>query len=81
MSQTKYVHEAVSNVKNYVQEKELGQPWQKKAPTPFAKDYRPEIDIFARVGPMMEHTSSPKLECFNGWWSSDKLTSLQKCRC
>ena len=45
MSPSKYVQEAVKNVKDYLQEKEPGRPWLEKAPTPFAKDYRPEIDI------------------------------------
>jgi alpha-L-fucosidase len=33
-----------------MQEKEPGRPWLKKAPTSFAKDYRPEIDIFPELG-------------------------------
>jgi hypothetical protein len=38
MSPSKYVQEAVKNVKNYLQEsqeKEPGRPWLKKAPMPF----------------------------------------------
>jgi hypothetical protein len=50
MSPSKYVQEAVKNVKNYLQEKEPGRPWPKKAPTPFSKDYRPEIDISPELG-------------------------------
>jgi hypothetical protein len=50
MSPSKYVQEAVKNVKNYLQEKEPGRPWLKKAPTPFSKDYRPEIDIPPELG-------------------------------
>jgi hypothetical protein len=50
MSPSKYVQEAVKNVKNYLQEKEPGRPWLKKAPTPFSKDYRPEIDISPKLG-------------------------------
>jgi hypothetical protein len=41
MSPSNYVQEAVRNVKQYLQEKEPGRPWLKKAPTPFSKDYRP----------------------------------------
>jgi hypothetical protein len=51
MSPSKYVQEAVRNVKNFLQEKEPGRVWQKKAPTPFANDYRPEIDISPELGP------------------------------
>jgi hypothetical protein len=50
MSPSKYVQEAVKNVKNYLQEKEPGRPWPKKAPTPFVKDYKPEIDISPELG-------------------------------
>jgi hypothetical protein len=50
MSPSKYVQEAVENVKNYLQEKEPGRPWLKKAPTPFSKDYRPEINILPELG-------------------------------
>ena len=50
MLPSKYVQEAVKNVKNYLQEKEPGRPWLEKAPTPFSKDYRPEIDISPRLG-------------------------------
>jgi hypothetical protein len=50
MSPSKYVQEAVKNVKSYLQEKEPGRPWPKKAPTPFAKDYRPEMDISPTLG-------------------------------
>jgi hypothetical protein len=45
MSPSKYVQKAVKNVKDCLQEKEPGCPWLKKAPAPFAKDYRPEIDL------------------------------------
>ena len=48
MSLSKYMQEAVKNVKNYFQEKESGRPWLKKAPTPFAKDYRLEINILPK---------------------------------
>ena len=51
MSPSKYVQEAVKNVKNYLQEKEPGRPWLKRAPTPFAKDYRPEVDLSPELGP------------------------------
>jgi hypothetical protein len=50
MSPSKYVLEAVKNVKDYLQEKEPGRPWLKKAPTPFVKDYRPEINISPELG-------------------------------
>jgi hypothetical protein len=50
MSPSKYMQEAVKNVKNYLQEKEPGRPWLKKVPTPFSKDYRPEIDISPELG-------------------------------
>jgi hypothetical protein len=50
MSPSKYVQEAVKNVKKYLQEKKPGRPWLKIAPTPFAKDYRPEIDISPELG-------------------------------
>ena len=50
MSPSKYAQEAVKNVKSYLQEKEPGRPWPKKAPTPFAKDYRPEMDISSTLG-------------------------------
>jgi hypothetical protein len=50
MSPSKYMQEAVKNVKSYLQEKEPGRPWLKKAPTPFAKDYRLEIDISPKLG-------------------------------
>jgi hypothetical protein len=49
MCSSKYVQEAVSNVKKYLQEKESGQPWLKKASTLFAKGYRPEIDILPEL--------------------------------
>ncbi len=50
MSPSKYVQEAVKNVKNYLQEKEPGRPWPKHAATPFAKDYKPEIDLSPELG-------------------------------
>jgi hypothetical protein len=65
MLPSKHVQEAMQNVKNYLQEKELGHPWLKKAPTPFAKCYRPEIDILPELG-----TDDA---------TYDKLTSLLRC--
>ena len=50
MSLGNYVQEAVKNVKSYLQEKEPGRSWLKRAPTPFAKDYRPKIDILHELG-------------------------------
>jgi hypothetical protein len=44
------VQEAVKNVKSYLQEKEPGRRWPKKAPTPFAKDHRPEMDLLPELG-------------------------------
>jgi hypothetical protein len=51
MSPSKYVQEAIKNVKAYLQEKYPGWPWLKRATSPFVKDYRPEIEI------------SPELDC------------------
>jgi hypothetical protein len=45
MSPSKYVQEAVRNVKKYLQGREPGRPWPKNTPTPFVNGYRPEIDI------------------------------------
>ena len=50
MSPSKYAQEAIKNVKNYLQEKEPGHPWLKRTPTPFAKDYRPEVDLSPELG-------------------------------
>jgi hypothetical protein len=50
MSPGKHVQEVMKNVENYLQEKETGRPWLKKAPTPFAKDCRPEINILPELG-------------------------------
>jgi hypothetical protein len=50
MSPSKHVQEAIKNVKSYLQEKEPGRPWPKKAPTPFAEDYRPEMDLLPELG-------------------------------
>jgi hypothetical protein len=50
MLPSKYLQEAVNDVKDYLQEREPGCPWLKKAPTPFAKDCRPEIDISSELG-------------------------------
>lgn len=38
------------NGKNCLQEKEPGRLWPKKAPTVFAKDCRPEINISPELG-------------------------------
>jgi hypothetical protein len=43
------VQRAVKNVKDYLQKREPGRPWLKKAPAPLAKDYRPEIDILLEL--------------------------------
>jgi hypothetical protein len=51
MSPSKHVQEAMKNVRSYLQEKGPGRPWLKKAPTPFVKDCRPEIDILPELGP------------------------------
>jgi hypothetical protein len=42
MPPSKYVQEAVNA---YLQEKHQGWPWLKRPPSPFVKDYGPEIDI------------------------------------
>jgi hypothetical protein len=49
MLPSKYVQEAVKNVKAYQQEKYPGRPWLKRATSPFVKDYRPEIEIFLEL--------------------------------
>ena len=40
----------MANVKNYLHEKESARPWLKKAPSPFARLCRPEIDILPELG-------------------------------
>ena len=51
MSLSKCVQEVVKNVKNCLQEKEPGRPWLKRIPTPFSKDYRPEVDLSPELRP------------------------------
>jgi hypothetical protein len=45
LSASKYVQEAVRNVKDYYRRKRPGQGWPKRASTPFPREYRPEIDL------------------------------------
>ena len=47
MSPSKYLQEAIRNVKNYLQEREPGRPWLKKAPTPFSKGLQARNTYFA----------------------------------
>ena len=50
LSASKYVQEAVRNVKDYFKREKPGQLWPKRASTPFPRDYRPELDITAELG-------------------------------
>jgi hypothetical protein len=71
------VQEAVKNVKDYLQKREPGRPWLKKAPAPLAKDYRPEIDILSelvtdngtyyqsQIGVLRWMVSSPRCRCYH----------------
>ena len=45
LSPSKYVQEAVRNVKEYHEREYPGRRWPKQAATPFLKDYRPELDF------------------------------------
>ena len=45
LSASKYVQEAVRNVKDYFKRERPGQSWPKRASTPFQHEYRPEVDI------------------------------------
>jgi transposase len=51
LSPSKYVQEAVKNVQEYLAREQEGRKLEKKAPTPFVKDYRPELDITPELGP------------------------------
>jgi hypothetical protein len=42
---SKYVQEAVCNVKDYFQRERSGHLWPKYAPTPFPREYKPELDV------------------------------------
>jgi hypothetical protein len=45
LSASKYVQEAVRNVRDYFQKERLGYLWPKHAPTPFPREYNPELDV------------------------------------
>jgi hypothetical protein len=45
LSASKYVQEAVHNVKDYFQRERSGHLWPKRVPTPFPQDYKPELDV------------------------------------
>jgi hypothetical protein len=50
LSASKYVQEAVRNVKDYYRRERPGQGWPKHASTPFQRDYRPETDLSKELG-------------------------------
>jgi len=50
LSPSKYVQEAVRNVKEYLGREYDGRTLLKSAPTAFVKDYRPELDISEELG-------------------------------
>lgn len=45
MSASKYVQEAVRNVKDYIDRHFMGRKLVRRAPTPFEREYRPEMDV------------------------------------
>ena len=49
LSSSKYVQEAVQNVKSYLRDELGGQGLKKRAPTPFMSEYDPEMDITKEV--------------------------------
>jgi hypothetical protein len=81
MSLSEHVQEAVKNVKNYLQEKEPGRPWLTKAPMPFVKDCRPEIDLLPELGPMTHPDACLRLACCVGWFSPEEWMSSLRCQC
>jgi hypothetical protein len=46
---SKYVQEAVRNVKDYFQRERSGYLWPKRAPTPFPGEYKPKLDVTGRL--------------------------------
>lgn len=50
LSPSKYVREAVSTCKDYLAANYDGRTLAKRAPTPFARDYRPELDTTPELG-------------------------------
>jgi Reverse transcriptase (RNA-dependent DNA polymerase) len=50
LSASKYVQEAVRNVKDYFKRERPSHIWPKRAPTPFPRDYKPELDISPELG-------------------------------
>jgi hypothetical protein len=50
LSASKYVQEAVKNVKDYFRRERPGQLWPKRASTPYPREYRPEVDMSEELG-------------------------------
>ena len=56
MSVSKYVQEAVRNVKNEWLASYSGRKWPRRAVTPFVKDYLPKLDISEELNPEEANT-------------------------
>ena len=49
ISPSKYIQESVRSVEEYLIQEFRGRKLQKRAPTPFPKDYRPELDTIPEL--------------------------------
>jgi hypothetical protein len=78
---SKYVQEAVRNVKDYFQRERSGHLWPKHAPTPFPREFKPELDVSELLSDDGRHSFRCRLEYFGGWSRLAISILSQKYRC